>query len=110
MAVKISVFYATPESGDGHFDLEYYTNTHVPMVWDLLAKRGLRSIEVEKGLAGGAPGAPAPYAAVGHMAWDSLDDFQKAFAAVGKEIEADIPNYTNVKPVVQVSEVVVARP
>ena len=60
MAYRISVYYELPEGGDAHFDMDYYVGTHVPMVWDLLHPRGMRTMDVDKGLAGGAPAQPNP--------------------------------------------------
>jgi uncharacterized protein (TIGR02118 family) len=60
---------------------------------------------VEQGVAGGAPGAPPTYVAMGHLYFDSVGDFQAAFAPHASTIMADIPNYTNVQPVIQISEV-----
>jgi uncharacterized protein (TIGR02118 family) len=65
----------------------------------------MKSISVEQGLGGGAPGAPMTYATMAHMLFDSLDAFQTAFAPHATEIMADIPNYSNVQPILQVSEV-----
>ena len=62
---------------------------------------------VDKGLAGGAPGS------TGHIRWHvpHLLRFDRAFQAGfgphAKEIMADIPNYTDQTPVIQISEVVV---
>lgn len=39
----------------------------------------------------------------------SIEAFQAAFAPHAKEIMGDIPNYTNVQPVIQINEVVVDR-
>jgi uncharacterized protein (TIGR02118 family) len=60
---------------------------------------------VEHGLAGAAPGAPPTYVAMGHLYFDSLAEFQAAFAPVAATLLGDIPNYTNVQPVIQISEV-----
>jgi uncharacterized protein (TIGR02118 family) len=62
-------------------------------------------MNVEQGLAGGQPGVPAPYVALGHMLFESVDAFQEAFAQHSGAILADIPNYTNTQPTVQVSQV-----
>ena len=51
------------------------------------------------------PGVPAPYIAACHMFFDSVDAFQAAFGPNADAILSDIPNYTNVQPAVQVSEV-----
>src|SRR5262249_49828671 len=63
---------------------------------------------VEEGIAGGAPGAPATFVAMGHLYFDSIDAFQAAFAPHAQSILADIPNYTNTQPTIQVSEAVVS--
>ncbi|WP_162996232.1 hypothetical protein [Mucilaginibacter celer] len=40
------------------FDMDYYINKHIPMVKELLAA-DLNLTAIDKGIAGGAPGAPA---------------------------------------------------
>jgi uncharacterized protein (TIGR02118 family) len=44
-----------------------------------------------------------------HIFCDSVDAFQHGFAPHAQEIMGDIPNYTDVSPVLQISEVVVER-
>ena len=99
--IKVSVFY--PNSADAKFDMAYYTTKHMPMVKRLVA--GCRSIAAEQGLGGGAPGAPATYIAIGHLVFDSVEDFQRDFPPHAEEIMADIPKYTNAQPVIQISQV-----
>jgi uncharacterized protein (TIGR02118 family) len=62
---------------------------------------------VDRGLAGGAPGTPATYVGMCHIFCDSVEAFQTALGPRAKEIMADIPNYPNLTPVIQISEVVV---
>jgi uncharacterized protein (TIGR02118 family) len=62
---------------------------------------------VDKGLAGGTPGAPATYVGMCHILCESIDAFQAGFGPHAREIMADIPNYTDIAPVIQISEVVV---
>ena len=64
-----------------------------------------RRIAAESGLAGGTPGSRPPYIAVGHLIFDSVASFQKAFIPHAPEILADIPNYTNIEPVIQISAI-----
>jgi uncharacterized protein (TIGR02118 family) len=64
-----------------------------------------KDMAVEQGIAGGAPGEPATYVAMGHLFFDSVDAFQAAFAPHAQAILADIPNYTNTQPTIQISEV-----
>jgi uncharacterized protein (TIGR02118 family) len=40
-----------------------------------------------------------------HLSFDSADAFEKAFAPHAKEIMSDIPNYTKIEPVLQISDV-----
>jgi uncharacterized protein (TIGR02118 family) len=100
--IKVSVLY--PNFPGATFDMSYYVNKHMPMVRDRCAP-ACRGIAAEGGVAGGAPGAPPPYIAVGHLTFDSVAAFQAAFVPHVAEIMGDIPNYTNATPVVQISEV-----
>ena len=100
--IKVSVMY--PNSSDADFDIEYYCNTHFPMVGELLGV-SLKGGNVDFGLAGGAPGEMAPFIATGHMVFDSIDSFQNAFGPQAEKIMADIPNFTNTQPQIQISEI-----
>ena len=62
--IRVSVLYAH-EAGK-KFDHDYYVNKHMKLVRERLMSFGLVRTEVDKGRAGGAPGAPAPYVAIGH--------------------------------------------
>ena len=54
----------------------------------------------------GAPACPpAPYMAIAHLTFDSVDEFNGSFGPHADEILGDIPNYTNATPVIQISEV-----
>jgi uncharacterized protein (TIGR02118 family) len=44
-----------------------------------------------------------------HFFCDSVEAYQRGFSPHAQEIMGDIPNYTDVSPVVQISEVVVER-
>jgi len=100
--IRVSVYYPNT----GKFDLDYYENKHMAMVAQRLNPLGLLRWEIDKGLAGGTPDAPAPFIAIGHIYFNSVADFQKAFGAHAAEIMADIPNYTNIEPQFQISEVI----
>jgi len=55
--------------------------------------------------AGAAPGTQPAYVAMGHLLFDSAEAFQAAFAPHAATIMADIPNYTAIQPIIQMSEV-----
>jgi uncharacterized protein (TIGR02118 family) len=100
--IKVSVLY--PHSADAKFDMNYYVTKHIPMVRKKLGA-ACKGMAVEQGVAGGAPGTPPSFVAMGHLLFDSADAFQKAFAPHADEIMGDIPNYTKIQPVIQISEI-----
>jgi uncharacterized protein (TIGR02118 family) len=104
MMIKVSVMY--PNTPGARFDHAYYANKHMPFV---KAKMGAscKYYTVDKGLAGGAPGTPATYIGMCHIFCDSVESFQAGFGPHAEEIMADIPKYTDLAPVIQISEVVV---
>ena len=65
----------------------------------------LKLWEVDKGIAGRTPDEPIPYLAIGYLYFDKLSDYQESFGPNAKKILDDIPNYTNIQPAVQISEV-----
>jgi uncharacterized protein (TIGR02118 family) len=99
--IKVSGLY--PNTTDCKFDMNYYLNQHMPMVQQKLGP-ACKSMAVEEGI-GGAPGAPATYVAMGHLYFDTADSFQTAFTPHAQAIMADVPNYTDIEPIVQISEV-----
>jgi len=102
--IKVSVMY--PGKPGARFDHAYYRDRHMPMVKARLGD-SCRYYTVDRGLAGGEPGAPPTYVAMCHLFCDSVEAFQSAFGPHVKEIMGDIPNYTDLSPVMQISEVVV---
>jgi uncharacterized protein (TIGR02118 family) len=100
--IKISVFYPTQDGG--RFDMDYYLRVHIPMVREKLGA-ACKSVAVEQGLSGMAPGTPPTYCVSAHMVFESVEKFQSAFAPHANAIMADIPNYTSLQPVIQIGEV-----
>jgi uncharacterized protein (TIGR02118 family) len=102
--IKVSVMY--PSTPGARFDHQYYRDKHMPLVKTRMGAH-CSYYTVDRGLAGGAPGTPAPYVAMCHIFCESVEAFQAGFGPHAKEIMDDIPNYTDRAPVVQISEVVV---
>jgi uncharacterized protein (TIGR02118 family) len=105
--IKVSVMY--PNTPGARFDHAYYSDKHMPLVQARMGEN-CKFYTVDKGLAGGSPGQPATYVAMCHIYCDSVEAFQAGFGPHAKEIMADIPNYTDLAPVIQISEVVVGQP
>lgn len=101
--IKVSVMYPFAEGKT--FNMEYYETRHMPMVAGFLGAN-LVKYTIEKGLASGIPNQPLPFMAIGIFYVKSLSDYQAAIGPNRDAIRADFPNYTNVAPVILVSEVV----
>ncbi|MDB4877380.1 MAG: Ethyl tert-butyl ether degradation EthD [Gemmatimonadetes bacterium] len=101
--IKLSVLY--PNSDGASFDIDYYRAKHLPLIQQRCAGACTR-VAIDEGLGGIAPGSPAPYIVIGHLYFDSLDSMQTSFGPHMAEAVADIPNFTNVQPTIQISEVV----
>lgn len=104
--IRFNVMYPAKEGA--RFDHAYYRDKHMPMVASRLGAACLY-YTVDKGVAGGAPGAPSPFLAACSIASPSAEALQAALGPHAKEIMGDIPNYTDVQPVVWISDVVVER-
>ena len=100
--IKVGVFY--PYKEGSKFDMKYYLERHMPTVRQKMGG-ALKGMAVEQGLSGGTPGAPISFQAIAHLTFDSVEAFQAAFGPQADTIMADVPNYTNIQPTVQISEV-----
>jgi uncharacterized protein (TIGR02118 family) len=104
--IRVSVFY--PNTEGSRFDVDYYVNSHIPMVAEKLGA-ALKGAWVDHGLSGRAPDSRAPYVVIGHLLFDSVDAFRQAYGAHAATFRGDVPNYTDVEPLMQISEVKLGR-
>ena len=102
--IRISVLY--PNERGKKFDHTYYAKTHMPLVQKRLRSLGLIRYEVDKGVGGATSDGPAPFVGACHLYFNSIEAFRKAMAAHGAELMADVPNYTEIKAQMQISEIV----
>ena len=100
--IKVSVMY--PNNDGGRFDIDYYCTGHMDLVREKLGA-ACKRIAVDYGLGGGAPGSQPTYVAIGHLHFDSVDVFQAAFGPHADVIMADLANFTNIQPTIQISDV-----
>tara|TARA_B100000686_G_C16566231_1_gene850425 strand:- start:172 stop:486 length:315 start_codon:yes stop_codon:yes gene_type:complete len=101
--IKVSVLY--PHEEDELFDYKYWNTTHLSLVQELLGPMGLVKGEMEEGVSGTDPNSPPPFVAVAHLFFNSTEEVHEAFAIHARTIIADIPNYTNIKPIFQISKI-----
>ena len=108
LMTKISIFY--PNKPGARFDFRYYTETHMPLSIKLLsAHPGFSSVSVERGVCGPLPSSDAAYIAVCHFEFDSAESFMAAFLPHAQVLQGDMPNYTDIEPVIQVNEILLTQ-
>jgi len=100
--IKVSVFY--PNHAGAKFDMAYYLQKHIPMVQKFLGS-AVKGVTVEEGISGVGPGAAMTYRAIAQFLFNSVEEFQAAFEPHAAEVRADVPNYTDIQPILQISEV-----
>lgn len=98
--ILVSVMYPT----GAKFDADYYLKTHMPLVKDRWGPHGLKSAQVLRGAAK-PDGSPPDYQMIALLTFGSLDDFKAAGKAHGREVFADIANFTDAQAVVQINDV-----
>ena len=88
----------------------YYIDTHMPLAIGLLsAHSGFKGVSVERGLGGAMPGTDAVYIVMCHFLFNSAEDFMAAFTPHAAELQGDMPNYTDIAPIIQISEVLLSQ-
>ena len=100
--IKVSVLY--PNNPGVHFDFGYYCSQHMDIVRKCLGD-ACKAIAVDQGLTSADPGSQAPFVAMGHLYFDSVESFQKSFAPHAERIMGDLSNFTDSQPLIQISEV-----
>jgi uncharacterized protein (TIGR02118 family) len=100
--IRMTVFY--PRTEDSHFDMEYYTGSHIPLMQEKLGD-ALHHVEIDKGIGGAMPGDPPAYAVIGHFFFEGREQLRQ-LGPHARAIMADVPNFTNVEPLTQFSEVI----
>src|SRR5215831_18024485 len=108
MSIKVSILY--PSTPGARFDLRYYVEKHMPRSIELLsAHQGFESVSVERGAAGAEPGSAAAFVAMCHFGFRSVEDFLAAFMPHAAELQGDMPKYTDISPIIQINEVLIAK-
>ena len=104
--VKVSIFY--PSKPGTYFDVDYYLNTHMPLAIGLLGS-AVKAVSVEIGVLGGTPNQMPPFTAICNFTCETAEAFTDAFLPNADVLQSDIPKYTNIAPVIQVSEIRLER-
>lgn len=99
---KVSILY--PNGEGKNFDMGYYEEKHMPMMAGFLGEN-LQYYEIDKGLAGRTANDSIPFLAVGYFYIRDVAEYNASIAANRDSIVSDIRNYTNIQPIILISEV-----
>jgi uncharacterized protein (TIGR02118 family) len=102
--IKVSVMY--PNSQGVRFDHDYYRMKHLPLIKSRMGP-ALKYYTIDKVLMDGEGKPLGIYVAMCHLLCDSLEAYQASFGPYAQEIRGDVPNFTDVTSIHQISEVVV---
>lgn len=100
---KVTVLY--PREVEDDFNVAYYLDSHTPFLKELLGPYGLVKVDIEIGIAGAAPGSEPPYELICGIFFSDLQSLQSGMDSEGPTLIADIPNFTSVVPIMQISRV-----
>jgi uncharacterized protein (TIGR02118 family) len=103
--IKVSFFF--PHRDGAKFNIKYYLSQHVPMLKERLGS-ALKNVVIDRGLRGGTPKSPPHFILVANLMFDDLPSFRAAFRPNAQEFLKDVPNFTNVRPRIQISQVLKA--
>jgi uncharacterized protein (TIGR02118 family) len=102
--IKVSVIYSYKPGV--RFDDDYYRTKHLPLIKSRMGA-ALKYYTIDKGLADKNGKSPGAYVAMCHLLCDSVDEYQSSFGPHAHRIHGDIRKFTDVTPIIQISEVVV---
>ena len=100
--IKVSVLY--PNDEGARFDMDYYVQQHIAMIQRLVGD-ALKKVEIDEGVSSGAPGSRPIYLAAVHLYFESVNAFYASFGPHASKVMKDLPNYTDLRPVTQISTV-----
>ena len=92
-----------PNDAQKSFDLSYYQDSHLALVKEKYGSYGLTHIELDIAVTTSGKQA-APYLAIGYLCFETIEQFFEAYKAEGKVVMDDLPNFTDIQPVVQISK------
>lgn len=98
--VRFTILYPTTDGCQ--FDQAYYLDTHIPLVKKLLVPMGMIDVDMQEGLTGETP--PAFVMIIG-LVFNTIDELNLAITTHIDEMVADLPNFTTIRPITQVSRV-----
>lgn len=99
--IRIAVLY--PNLAEAEFDFDYYQSKHIPLVKELYKQYGLLSIEFDTAVTASGKNK-APYLVIAYLSFNDMPAFLDAIKHAGKEVSDDVKNFTNIEPIIQISQ------
>ena len=103
-AARLCLTVLYPWQEDAKFDFAYYRDKHLVMLRDLYGA-SVGKMEIRKGLRKGDGSAPSFVASV-TIEILSMEGFDAAGKQHFPTLAADVPNFSNIKPLGQIEEIV----
>jgi uncharacterized protein (TIGR02118 family) len=100
--ITVTVLYKNTDTLQ--FNMNYYLNTHIPLINKLLGA-ALKGVVVQHGLSGGAPGSKPEFLVITQLKFDSVESYQAAFGPQAPAVMGDLQNFCNESPAIQVNDV-----
>ncbi|HTC51376.1 MAG TPA: EthD family reductase [Steroidobacteraceae bacterium] len=100
--ITVNVLYRNTDALQ--FNMNYYLGTHIPLVKKLLGA-ALKTVMVQHGSSGGAPGSKPEFLVITQLGFDSLESYQAAFGPHAPAVMGDLPNFCSEPPSIQISDV-----
>jgi uncharacterized protein (TIGR02118 family) len=97
--IVVSVRY--PHDPSARFHPDHYRERHLPLVRELLEPMGMRSLTYYRPVA--ADSEP-PFQLIAELRFDTMAATEAALTAHGPTTQADIANFTELKPLVLIGE------
>lgn len=97
MPVKVTVLYENKPGSK--FDMDYYLNTHMPLVSKSWQQYGLKGWEVQE-FRPSPDGQVPPYQVQATLIWDNQEDLKKGLESPETPtVLGDVPNFTDLQPI-----------
>lgn len=93
-----------PNEPGARFDIDYYISSHIPFIKEKMGN-SCQEITLDKGVSG-RPGTPPAYSVICNIFSPSMEEFLAGFGPVVAELDADVPNFTDLTATIQISDVV----
>jgi len=105
--IKVTVFYSL-KKGDW-FDVSYYLEKHMPLSKSIFAE-ALKGIAIEENTSATLnTDDPVSFKIIGHLFFESVEDFYEKFLPNKEILFEDALKYTNIVPTLQISKVLICQ-